>query len=234
MEHVSFIIPKNIHTNKKDLSINLNIEKIKNKNANEYTQIVQNVYKFNTVSLSIEKDIYMLFNIACQIKKEDVLNAIDIFKKCKKLINDNTLIDVKYEIFINLALLVSEINGSISEVNNYFKEALDIYPDRAEPYYYWSIYCNKNKNFNKAYELLKHAILFSYEESKKKYSNTQITSYGKYLYDELAVTCYWLTLYDEAKTLLEKIIDDPDYYNHKERLSRNLELTNKEILKNKE
>jgi len=49
-----------------------------------------------------------------------------------------------------------------------------------------------------------------------------IHAYGKYLYDNLSVACYWLKKYDEATKLLESIIDDPEFSEHKERLERNL------------
>lgn len=232
MEKVVFKIPKDTNKIIKENLIKTDVESNKNNSIqifkhSEYTKITENVYKFNTVNINIEDDIYLLYNEACVIKNYDKLNALNMFKKCKELINDKTKDDVKYEIFINLALLTSDLLNSSYEIPKYYEESLKIYPDRSEPYYYWSLYCTKTNNFDKAYELLKEALVFSYDIVKIKYPETQITAYGKYLYDTLSTTCYWLKKYEEAKELLENIIEDPDFSSSRERLQKNLELTNK-------
>jgi tetratricopeptide (TPR) repeat protein len=129
-------------------------------------------------------------------------------------------------------LLVSELNGSSEEIGKYYEESMKIYSDRAEPYYYWGLYCNQHRNFEKSYTLFKKAILISYKDAIIKYPETHYNVYGKYLYDELSVACYWLTKYDEAKNLLEKIINDPDFANSRERLQKNLVFTLKELQSN--
>jgi tetratricopeptide (TPR) repeat protein len=259
MDKISFIIPSNKNNkesynhnkesynhNKESYNHNketLDILKIPNNSTNvksntivvknnitNYIKIAPNVYSFNSYNLlENENDIYILYNNACQIKKENKFNAINIFKKCVELINNKVKKEIIYEIFINLALLVSDTNGTIDEVENYYKEALNIFSDRAEPYFYWSIYSNKIRHFEKSYDLLNKALLLSYDEAKIKYPGTQINAYGKYLYDELAVSCYWLKKYDEGKILLEKIIDDPVFSHIKQRLNQNLENINTEI-----
>ena len=74
-----------------------------------------------------------------------------MFERCVTLIDDYTKKEIVYEIFINLALLVSEINNFSDickdDVAYYYKKALNIFSDRAEPYFYWSIYCNKILNY---------------------------------------------------------------------------------------
>jgi tetratricopeptide (TPR) repeat protein len=176
-------------------------------------------------------DIYILYNDACQVKKENKFNAITIFKKCSELIDDKTKKEISYEIFVNLALLTSETNGQIDDVSYYYEKALSIFSDRAEPYFYWSIYCNKIRYFEKSYELLSKALLLSYDESKNKYPGTQITAYGKHLYYELSVSCYHLKKYEEGKILLEKIIDDHDFNNIKEIIKNLLANINKMLNK---
>lgn len=242
MNKISFIIPSNDQNNLDEeklsfLNVTDNLTKINSesnintvKNITNYTKIAPNVYSFSSYNLS-ENNIYVLYNNACQIKKENKFNAIKIFKKCSELIDDKVKKEVIYEIFVNLALLVSETNGSIDDVYGYYEKALDIFSDRAEPYFYWSIYCNKIHHFEKSYDLLNKALLLSYDEAKIKYPGTQFTAYGKYLYDELSVSCYWLKNYDEGKILLEKIIDDPNFSNIRERLKQNLENINVEIRK---
>lgn len=235
MDKISFIIPNkktkdnfNVlpsidNINKENTN---NIVEKKNNYTNEYVKIAPNVYRFNSENITpFDDDIYSLYKYACQEKNANKYNSLEIFKKCKKLINNDVRDEIKYEIYINLALLVSDNDGSIEEINSYYQEALKIYSDRAEPYYYWAMYCNKVGNFEQSYNLLKKALLISYDDVKNKYPSTQITSYGKYLLDELAVSCYWLKKYEEAKQILEDIINDPDFSQHKERLEQNLKYT---------
>lgn len=236
MNKISFIIPNNSKTESLktseviDISEQLTTED-KNKiiKITDYKKIAPNVYSFNSKKIDLSNDIYILYNDACQVKHQNKLNAIQMFKKCLELINNKIKKEIIYEIFINLALLVSDTNGPSNVVGEYYEKALSIFSDRAEPYFYWSIYCNKIQNFEKSYILLKQVLLLSYDEAKIKYPGTQFTAYGKYIYDELAVSCYWLKKYDEAKILLEQIIDDPDFANNKERIKQNLKNVNIEI-----
>jgi tetratricopeptide (TPR) repeat protein len=232
MDKISFIIPNNKNQNIQETPVISNIEKDNNiieiGNTNkltDYVKIAPNVYKFGKNNFSIEDEVYVLYSNACEVKKENKYNAIEIFKKCNKLMNNSTKIDVKYEICVNLALLLTETDGSSIEILNYYEQALQYCSDRAEPYYYCALYCNKIQNFEKSYKLLKSALTISYDQANIKYPGTQFTAYGKYLYDELAVTCYWIKKYDEAKLLLEQIIDDPDFSQNSERIKSNLKFT---------
>jgi len=239
MDKISFIFPNNKQNNK---FLTESIQNIKTENSNNnlttnsitnYIKIAPNVYRFyNKVKnndFNLEDNIYILYINACQVKMENIYTAIEMFKKCYKLINDNTKKEVKYEIYVNLALLLSDTDISRNEIYKYYDEALEICPDRAEPYYYCSIYCNKIKDFEKSYDLLKKALELSFEDANKKYPGTQFTAYGKHLYYELAVACYWLKKFEEAKVLLNVIVDDPDFNEHNVRIKKNLELTVKEL-----
>ena len=232
MDKISFIIPNKEDYNNFDLKNNdkfvNNLNKVnKTTIINDYKKIAPNVYRFDTKNIkNLDANIYDLFNIACQEKKVNKINAINIFKKCRELITQEIKDEIKYEIFINLALLVSDNGGSKEEIHKYYQEALNIFSDRAEPYYYWSMYCNKIENFETSYNLLKKASLITYEEAKNKYPGTQRSAYDKFLYDELSVACYWLKKYDEAKELIVQIIDDPDFSVSRERLLKNLDFIN--------
>jgi len=244
MDKISFLIPNNNESSKIIQSNNtINDEKtnnpiVKNKRMNDYEKITTNVYRFTKDNvLNWNDNIYILYEMACQEKQLNQDNAIKMFKKCRELITEEVRENIKYEILINLALLVSATNHpSGEEISVYYQEALSIFPDRAEPYYYWGILCNKIGNFEKSYELLKKALLLSYEEAKVKYPGTQFLAYGKYLLDELAVSCYWLKKYEEAKTILESIVDDPDFIilTGRERLEKNLKYTKEAILTGRE
>jgi len=191
-------------------------------NQSHYVKISPNVYKFGKNN---SDNIYILYNEACEIKNKNKYNAIQLFKKCYELINNSTKQDIIYEININLALLLSEIKDvKQDEIYNYYDEALKIYPDRAEPYYYCSIYCNKINDYKKSYDLLHKALLLSYEDVKIKYASTQFSAYGKYLYDNLSIACYWLQKYEEGYYFIVQIINDPDFNYCKQRLTQNFEL----------
>lgn len=193
-------------------------------NYNNYKQICPNVYKFYSNDDIEINNINILYSNACIIKHENKSEALNMFKKCKELIDNNTINDIKYEIFINLALLTSELPDSNNDIIYYYEEAIKIYPDRSEPYYYWSIYCNNIGNFSKAYELLKKSLSLCYDDVKIKYPNTQRTAYDKYLYEQLLTTCYKLEKYDEAIELIVNIIKDPEFFQYKENLENTLKL----------
>ena len=128
----------------------------------------------------------------------DLNKSIELFKMYEKEL-DSSDKNKTYEVYINLALLTAETNGSLDNVSNYYNKAIQLCSDRAEPYYYFAIYCNKTQQYAKAYELLHLALNLSYETVQNKYENVQINAYGKHLYDELSVTCYWLQKYEESK-----------------------------------
>jgi tetratricopeptide (TPR) repeat protein len=236
MDKISFLILDN-DTKEKITNLNVTEDKIIKteniKNITNYVKIAPNVYSFNDNNYisNVDNDIYILYNNACQVKKENKFNAIKIFKKCVKLINNKIKNEIVYEIYVNLALLISETNGPTDEVNKYYQDAINICSDRAEPYFYWAIYCNKNRDFEKSYNLLNKALLLSYDDVKHKYPETQFNAYGEYLYDELSVACYWLKKYNEGKALLDKIVDDPRFFNCRERLKQNLQYINIELSK---
>ena len=62
--------------------------------------------------------------------------------------------------------------------------AIELFNDRAEPYFYLGLYCNRHKLFQKAYENLNKAYEMSYEDIKDKYPTADKYTYGKYVLDE--------------------------------------------------
>ena len=84
----------------------------------------------------------------------------------------------------------------------------------------------------KAYELFMKAIDKKYDEIKDKYKLfVRPRMYGKYIYDELSVSCYWTDRLEEGKKYLDKIIDDEEFSDHKERFLDNLKHFNKKLNK---
>jgi hypothetical protein len=108
-------------------------------------------------------------------------------------------------------------------------KAIDIFEDRAEPYYHLGLYFNSLDNFEKGYHYLKQAHSKNLTEVKNKYILfIEEKCYGKYINDELSVACFWTDKGKEGLQLIEEIIDDPYFTSYKERL-----LTNIQHFKNK-
>jgi len=220
MNPVSFKIPATHVTNK---NYTLNEE-----HFNKYTQITDNVYVFNNVTRT-NNDVRTLYLLAMSYSNSDKNKAYELFQKCRTLIDETTNNNLCYEVFINMAITATELNHHSDEIATYYNKLISIFPDRAEPYYYWAIYCNKTKQFQKALELLLSASQLKYDESKIKYPETNYRSYGKFLYDEMSVAYYWLGKYNKSKELIEKIINDNDFVNERDRIKRNLDYCNEKL-----
>jgi tetratricopeptide (TPR) repeat protein len=102
------------------------------------------------------------------------------------------------------------------------EKAILIFPDRAEPLYNLGVYCNKIGEHNLAYKYLTRALSIDINKVKEKYRLfVDEQSYGKYVYDELSVACFWTDRYNEGLEYLLQIIDDETFSHHKERLLQN-------------
>lgn len=181
-------------------------------NITDYTKICENIYRFTSNSVNNDNNIYILYNNACETKHVDSQKAMQMFKRCEELIDGNTSNNTIYEIYVNLALLSTEYDI----VSKYYTKAIMTISDRAEPYYYWSLFCNKNNRFDVSYVLLRHAINISYEQAKYKYVYVQRTAYDKYLFEELATVCLKTKLHDECKYYLEQLINDNEFSHRKD------------------
>jgi tetratricopeptide (TPR) repeat protein len=102
------------------------------------------------------------------------------------------------------------------------EKAMSIFPDRAEPLYHLGTYCNKINKHDLAYKYLTRALSIDINKVKEKYRLfVDEQSYGKYVYDELSVACFWTDRYNEGLEYLLQIIDDETFSHHKERLLQN-------------
>lgn len=111
-----------------------------------------------------------------------------------------------------------------NKIKNQLHKAIDIFPDRAEPYFVLGKYYNDKSNTELGYKYLKEAknknidmVLNKYVLFVNKYN------YGKYVNDELSVACYWTNRGDEGYKLLNEIICDPEFEDINERLLKNKE-----------
>ena len=81
---------------------------------------------------------------------------------------------------------------------------------------------NDQSRCDLAYKYLKEAKSKKLDDVVKKYTLfINRRNYEKYVNDELAVSCFWTGKLDEGLELLNSIIDDVDFENHKERLHKN-------------
>lgn len=206
MENANFIISSTVDSKFSNLN--------QYKNENKLINISENVFKFKSQE-DDEDDLSSLYLKGTTLRRENkIIDAINIFLKCQTLYEtkfEYNNISIYYETFINLALLTPQTKENYKEISKYYNLAIKLCPDRCEPYYYFSIYCNLIHVFEKSYELLTLAINISYEESCKKYNNVQATAYGKYLFFDLAVASCELEKYDEGLKLLNIIESDDDF-----------------------
>jgi tetratricopeptide (TPR) repeat protein len=114
------------------------------------------------------------------------------------------------------------LNYNIENIVEEMEKAMSIFPDRAEPLYSLGAYCNKIGEHNLAYKYLIRALPIDINKVKEKYILfVDEQCYGKYVYDELSVACFWTERYNEGLQHLLQIIDDETFSHHKERLLEN-------------
>lgn len=135
-----------------------------------------------------------------------------------------------FESYIRLAEIFKILKKDSQYVINSYKKAMEIFTDRAEPYVYLASYYNHIKKFQEAYDILKKAQNINIMNAKQKYKlYVNEKAYGKYIYDELSVSCFWLGKYEESKKYIFEIINDPDFNIHKERIQKNLDYVNEKL-----
>ena len=137
---------------------------------------------------------------------------------------ENTWIEEKFECYVRLGNLFQKLGKSFEKVEEKYLKAISIIPDRAEPYMNLGRFYHQQKEWEKGYAILKKGMKIDYNFAKTKYILfLNEHSYGKYIADELSVSCYWTNRFEEGKELIEKIIYDPDMIIYKERISENLQ-----------
>lgn len=145
----------------------------------------------------------------------------------------NTWFEETFESYLNLGKLFERMKMEPNRVIEAYEKAIEVIPDRAEPYLEMGRYLNFIKQFERGADILSQGKKISLKEAKNKYKLfVNERSYGKFFDDDLAVSYYWLGRYDEGKELLLNIIDDPDFAVFKQRLDANMEHFNNAIMKN--
>ena len=134
----------------------------------------------------------------------------------------DTWIEECFESHMRIAMCLMELNASAEQVRAEMQKAINIFSDRSEPYYILGRYYNHNKMWNEGYSCLKECKLKSLDWVNSRYVLfVNEKAYGKYVNDELSVSCYWTGRYQEGLDLVNQIIDDPEFADWKERLTAN-------------
>lgn len=153
----------------------------------------------------------------CQ-KFEDSAKWYSLYIKLKNTWNEEI-----FESYLRLGLIYRILKYDKNIIIKMYQNAIDLFSDRAEPYLELGTYYNQNRLFKDAYNLLSEAKKITYDKIKNKYLLfVNEKSYGKYINDELSVSCYWIGKYEYSKNLIEEIIDDKDFLECRERLEKNL------------
>jgi glycosyltransferase involved in cell wall biosynthesis len=150
-----------------------------------------------------------------------------LYTKLKENVSWN---EEAYISWINLGKILSSFDERKELVIRCFESAMKIIPDRAEAQFELGKYYNHKKMFEQSYNILVAGYAVNLENAKKKYRLfVNEMCYGKFILDELSVSCYWMKKYVEGKKYLMQIIHDPDFANDKTRLETNLQFFDTEL-----
>ena len=131
-------------------------------------------------------------------------------------------IEEKFEAQMRISLCMMKLNYSHDRIIQEMEKAISMFPDRAEPNYHIGAFCNRIGRHQEAYTYLTKALSIDINKVKEKYILfVDQEAYGKNLYDELSVACFWTDRYQEGLNYLNQIIDDEKFSEHRERLLTN-------------
>ena len=146
--------------------------------------------------------------------------AIKWYRLYTKL--DVTWFEEIFECNMRIAYCMMKLNYKLSDIESQMSLAINIEPDRAEPYYFMGKHCNEIGEYEKAYNYLRVAKSRDYKSVKEKYRLfIQETMYGIYNNDELSVACFWSGRFDEGYKYLLEILNDERFSSSKDRLLTN-------------
>ncbi len=146
--------------------------------------------------------------------------AIKWYRLYTKL--DVTWFEEIFECNMRIAYCMMKLNYKLSDIESQMSLAINIEPDRAEPYHFMGKHCNEIGEYEKAYNYLRAAKSRDYKSVKEKYRLfIQETMYGIYNNDELSVACFWSDRFDEGYKYLLEILNDERFSSSKDRLLTN-------------
>lgn len=213
-----FMTDKNFYLNSRDTGNRSNDKDKYYKDALLLTEQFFNTLIDDPDNLNSRSVFYTAQSYYDCLKFEESAKWYSLYLKLKY-----TWIEEVYESHLRLGTLYRILKYDTNKIIEIYKNAMQIFPNRAETYLELGTFYNQMGEHKEAYHLLSKAKTFSFDEIKQQYLLfVNYRSYGKYLNDELAVSCYWIGKYNDSKILIEEIIDDPDFKEHKDRLKQNL------------
>lgn len=130
----------------------------------------------------------------------------------------------RFEAQMRISLCMINLKYENQIIINEMEKAMDIFPDRVEPLYHLGKYLVGKEEYEKAYPYLLRGTKIDFSSVKDKYILFLNEScYGKNLYDDLSVSCFWLGKYQEGLGYLNQILDLPEFSSHRERLLLNVQ-----------
>lgn len=153
---------------------------------------------------------------------QKAINWYTLYTKLK-----DTWFEEEFEANLRIAMARMYLGQSISEIRPFIDRAIEMEPDRAEPYVAFARHLFYNAGEEKqnylAYQYMKSAVNCDLEEVKSKYILfIDSISYGKYLFDDFSVMCYHAGEFEEGIKYLQDILDDDLYASQRERLVENM------------
>jgi hypothetical protein len=134
----------------------------------------------------------------------------------------DTWVEERFESHLRIARCMMNLDLPEEKFKHHIEKAIELFPDRAEPNYILGKYYNGKSRCDLGYGYLRAAYEKNFQEVSKKYVLfVNKYMYGKHVYDELSVACFWTNRPQEGYDLLKQIIDDPEFEGSRERLLQN-------------
>ena len=130
--------------------------------------------------------------------------------------------DERFISYLRIGMCMSFIGSRHEDIVLEVQKAINVCPDRAEPYFFLGKECNKCGKYDDAYRYLHLAKSMNLNAEKKRRFVDKY-SYGKYVNEELSVACFWTNRGGEGYMLLTDVINEKDddfFMLHMERLER--------------
>ena len=157
--------------------------------------------------------------------QRDYQNALNWYTLYTKL--KGTWFEEEFEANLKIAKCRIALGQSINKIKPFIDRAIQLEPERAEPYAIFArhIFYNagKEKDTSLGYSYMKRAVGCDLELAKSKYVLfINDMTYGKYLYDDFSVMCYYSGNLEEGMEYLQQIVNDKRFNSQKDRLQTNI------------
>jgi glycosyltransferase involved in cell wall biosynthesis len=135
---------------------------------------------------------------------------------------DGGWIEEKFEAQMRISICMMKLDYPHDRIIQEMEKAIAMFPDRSEPLFHIGAFCNRIQRHDEAYKYLTRALQNDINRIKQKYILfIDEQAYGRNLYDELSVACFWTNRFQEGLNYLNQIIDDEKYSDIKDRLLQN-------------